>query len=116
MSEKKKTLENEEIITARVIGRRSTLGAIGATIIGAAALTAVGASAGRSHAKAQSDSDPNDAAGHGRRTDSDSGPNADRAGHGRGHDGANHGRHCRGGTDSDPRDGAGQGHSCSDSD
>jgi hypothetical protein len=115
MSEKKKTLENDEIITERVIGRRSTLGAIGATVLGAAALTAVGASVGRSSAKAQSDSDPNDAAGHGRtgRTDSDSGPNADRAGHGSGHDGGGHGRHC---SDSDPRDGVNHGRHCSDSD
>ena len=40
MSDKpKKTLENDEIVTERGMGRRSAIGVIGATVVGAAAAT-----------------------------------------------------------------------------
>ncbi len=107
--DKKKSLENDEILTERKLGRRSTLGVIGAGVLGAAALTTLGAANAPSRAKAQTDSDsgPNaDAAGRGStgHTDSDSGPNADRGGHGH--------RQCSdsdAGPNSDP---AGRGRSC----
>ena len=91
MSEKK-TLSMEEIVTDRKMGRRSTIGMIGAGAAFAAVAT-VGA-ATPSTAEAQcSDSDPYDPAGRGR------------------HCG------CRGISDSDPYDPAGCGRrSCSDSD
>ncbi len=112
MSDEKKTLENDEITSERMLGRRSTLGLIGASVVGAAALT-VGGSLAASRASAQTDSDsgPNaDPAGGGRTgaTDSDRGPNADRGGHGHVTD-----------SDSGPnadRGGAGRGRHCSDSD
>jgi hypothetical protein len=63
---KKKTLEAGDIVTTHRVGRRGALGMIGATVVGAAA-TAVGLSPSKAKAA----------------TDSDSGPNADRAGHGR---------------------------------
>ncbi len=119
MSEKKKSLEENEITTERVMGRRSTLGAIGATVLGAAALT-LGAAAGqpkRAHAQSDTDSGPGaDPAGRGRTgcSDSDGGGNADRGGHG---------RHCGGYTDSDSGScadpggrGRGPARNCSDSD
>ncbi|HHH29745.1 MAG TPA: hypothetical protein ENK57_15560 [Polyangiaceae bacterium] len=105
----KKTLEENDIDTQPVIGRRSSIRAVGAAVLGAAALAA-GAAVTPQKASAQSDSDggPNaDPAGRGRTgvTDSDGGSNADRAGHGRGRrcsdaDGGNYadpagrGRHC----------------------
>ncbi len=114
----KKTLNIEEIATERQLGRRSTLGIIGASLAGAAAATMGAALLPRS-AQAQSDSDTGryaDPAGRGRSgvTDSDSGPNADRAGHGRG-------QRTTGVTDSDSGPNAdaagnGRGRNCSDSD
>jgi hypothetical protein len=88
----KKTLEMSEIVTDRKLGRRSTMGVIGAGTA-FAAVVAVGATT-PSAAEAQcSDSDPYDPAGRGR------------------HCG------CRGISDSDPYDPAGCGRrSCSDSD
>lgn len=82
----KKTLDADDILTERQIGRRSTLGAIGATLVGAAAITSGLAAGAPESAEAQTDSDTGryaDRAGQGRTgvTDSDSG---DRAGHGRG--------------------------------
>ncbi len=81
-------LDENDIQTEKRISRRSALGRIGATALGAAAAGVV-LSARPETASATSDSDsgPNaDPAGRGRtgRTDSDSGPNADRGGHGRG--------------------------------
>lgn len=114
----KKTLENEEIVSERKLGRRSTLGIIGASVAGAAAVS-MGAALLPGSAEAQSDSDSGryaDAAGRGRTgaTDSDSGPNADRAGHGRGN-----GRSGVTDSDSGPNAdaaGNGRGRNCSDSD
>jgi len=116
----KKTIEEDDISTERTFGRRSTIATIGATVVGAAAVTALGAAATPESAKAQTDSDGGrnaDAAGHGRTgvTDSDGGSNADRAGHGRG-------RRRSGCTDSDGgrhADAAGNGRcnpNCSDPD
>jgi hypothetical protein len=92
MSEKK-TLGMEEIVTERKLGRRSTMGIIGAGALGAA-VAAVGITATASTAEAQcSDSDPYDPAGRGRSCG------------------------CRGISDSDPYDPVGCGRrSCSDSD
>lgn len=89
----KKTLDMNEIVTERKLGRRSTMGLIGAGAVGAA-VAAVGMAATPSTAEAQcSDSDPYDPGGRGR------------------HCG------CRGISDSDPYDPAGCGRrSCSDSD
>jgi len=84
MANEKKTLGESDISTESNVGRRSALGILGASVVGAA-VAVVGL--GRSVAKAQTDSDsgPNaDRSGGGRTggTDSDTGPNADRAGHG----------------------------------
>ncbi len=104
---KTKTLESADIVTTSRVGRRGALGMLGATIVGAA-VTAVGVSPSRAKAATDSDSGPNaDRAGQGTtgRSDSDSGPNADRAGSGRGNGGS-------GVTDSDSgpnADGAGRG-------
>ena len=89
----KKTLLMEEILTERKLGRRSTMGVIGAGAT-LAAVAAAGVIATPSTAEAQcSDSDPYDPGGRGR------------------HCG------CRGISDSDPYDPAGCGRrSCSDRD
>lgn len=115
---KKKSLENEEIVSERKLGRRSTLGIIGASVAGAAAVTMGAALLPRS-AEAQSDSDTGryaDPAGRGRTgvTDSDGGPNADRAGHGRG-SGRSGITDSDTGPNADPA-GNGRGRNCSDSD
>jgi hypothetical protein len=91
MTEKKKTLGLDEIVTERQIGRRSVLGIVGGTLVVGAAATVVGAAGGRASAQNEeqlatdSDSGPNsDPAGRGRtgHSDRDSGSNGDRAGHG----------------------------------
>lgn len=94
MTDKKKTLGSEDIVTERTLGRRSTMGMIGAGVLGAAvAAVGVAATPGTAEAKC-SDSDPYDPAGAGR-----------------------HCGGCRGISDSDPYDPAGCGRrSCSDSD
>jgi hypothetical protein len=83
MSSTKKTLDPEQITTARPVGRRSAIRAVAAIAIG------ISATACRTTGC----------------TDSDSGPFADGAGAGR-HCGAS------GCTDSDPRDGVGNGTHC----
>ncbi|UJR78962.1 RNA-binding protein, RRM domain protein [Sandaracinus amylolyticus] len=97
-SKKPRTLTPGDIVTHR-LGRRSALGALGASVLGATALIASPAPA---EAKA-SDSDPQDPPGRGRTgfTDRDSGPGADGAGRGV----------CaeRGWSDSDPNDPQGRG-------
>lgn len=96
MTDKKKTLRSEDIVTDRKVGRRGALGVLGASVLGVAAATAVGGAANRAEAKAN-DSDPNDAAGHGRTgfTDRDSGGSSDGAGRGvcaeRGHSDSDNG-------------------------
>lgn len=69
-----KRLEDDEITAARIT-RRSALAAIGAIVLGASSV----------RAQAVSDRDRSDAPGRGYtgRTDSDTGPSADRSGHGR---------------------------------
>jgi hypothetical protein len=100
MAEKKKSLSEDEIVTGKAMGRRSSMAMIGAGILGAAGLVA----ATPEQAEAQcSDSDPYDPAGRGRRCCrgiSDSDP-YDPAGCGR--------RRC---SDSDPYDPAGSGRHC----
>ena len=82
-----KTLDESEIVSTRVVSRRSSIGMIGA---GVAAVAMV---RGTAHAEdgerskgcsGRSDSDPNDPAGCGRRSCSDSDPS----------DPAGGGRHC----------------------
>lgn len=113
MTEKKKaTLEDSELITERSMGRRSSIAAVGAAVLGAAAVVGITPS----EAEAQcTDRDPSDAPGRGRGCGSgctDRDPN-DRAGYG---------RRCGGGgcSDRDPNDPVGRGRycgrSCSDSD
>ena len=99
------TLTDSDVVVERRYGRRSALQALGGVAAGAAA-AAVLAAPLSAEAKA-TDSDPNDAAGHGRTGVSDRDPN-DRVGHGR--------TYYRGGyrpgvhtTDSDPNDAAGRG-------
>ncbi len=109
MSEKK-TLKMDEILTERVVGRRTAVGFIGA--LGAAMGTAVGVvssaeAQGSGAQPACSDSDPYDPAGYGRHCGggcSDSDP----------YDPAGGGRHCgrRYCSDSDPYDPAGAGRHC----
>lgn len=82
MSNEKKTLTPEDIVTKEKVGRRDALGLLGAAVVGAAVV-----SVGSGRAKAQTDSDTGpgaDRAGGGRTggTDSDTGPRSDRAGHG----------------------------------
>ncbi len=99
MSEKKKSLSNEEITTANV-SRRSTFGILGAGVIAASVATVGVASTaqaipnctdrdpqdpgGNGRGRGISDSDPNDPVGCGSRACSDSDPN----------DPAGRGRHC----------------------
>lgn len=102
MNRKKKTLTDADVVTDRPIGRRSSMGVLGAGLLGAVGLVAA---LQPSQAEAQcSDSDPYDPAGRGRRCGcrgiSDSDPN-DPAGCGR--------RTC---SDSDPYDAAGAGRHC----
>jgi hypothetical protein len=93
MSKKKQTLSDDQMVTERPMGRRSSMAMLGAGVLGAVGL--VGAVA-PSEAEAQC-------------TDSDSGYGADPAGRGR--------RCCRGISDSDPSDPVGCGRrACSDSD
>jgi hypothetical protein len=102
MSDKKKTLTNEEIETSTV-SRRSTFGILGAGVL-AASVAAVGvaSTANTAHAIPNcTDRDPTDPAGNGRgRGISDSDPR-DPAGCGS--------RAC---SDSDPNDPAGRGRHC----
>ena len=97
----KKTLEMGDIVSEKMISRRSAMGVIGtgAAILGAAAVIA---SPNEAHAiNGCTDRDPNDAAGNGRgRGVSDSDPN-DPGGCGR--------RAC---SDSDPNDPASRGRRC----
>lgn len=109
-SKKKATLVEDEIQTERPVGRRSALGILGVGVVGAVAATGLLAGAQRAEAQVtDSDTGGNaDSAGHGRtgQTDRDSGPDGDRAGHGvcaqRGHtdsdsgSGADSGGHGRG--------------------
>ena len=87
-NEKKTTLTDEEIVTEKSIGRRSTLRIIGASVVGAAVAAAVGLRGSTAEAQqgpSDSDSGPGeDAPGRGRTgfSDRDSGPNEDRPGHG----------------------------------
>ena len=100
MSEKK-TLGSEDIVTEKKIGRRSTMGVIGAgaAVLGAAAVIATPTEAhaipgctdrdpqdpaGNGRGRGISDSDPRDPGGCGSRACSDSDP----------HDPAGRGRHC----------------------
>ena len=90
MSNSKKTLEASDIVSSSPMSRRGAMSVIGATVLGAAA-AAIVSTPGSARATTDSDSGPNaDGAGHGRgtrrrggQTDSDSGPNADAAGRGR---------------------------------
>ncbi len=107
MTKKKTTLEDQDLITERSsMGRRSSIAAVGAAVLGAATLVGITPS----EAEAQcSDRDPNDPVGRGRYcgggtgcTDRDPG---DRAGWG---------RRCgpSGCSDSDPQDPGGNGRHC----
>ena len=84
----KKTLTDEEIVTEKTIGRRSTLGIIGASVVGVAVAAAVGLRGSPAQAQqgpSDSDSGPGeDAPGRGRTgaSDRDSGPNEDHPNHG----------------------------------
>jgi hypothetical protein len=97
----KKTLSMDEIVTDRTMGRRATMGLIGAGVAGAAVAAVGMASAASAQESAQpqcSDSDPYDPGGYGRHCGGGCYP-------------------CRGVSDSDPRDPGGCGcRSCSDSD
>lgn len=108
MVKKKRSLDDQEMTTERPIGRRSSMAAVGAGVLGAAALVA-----GAGEAEAQcSDRDPNDPAGRGRwcrggGACSDRDPN----------DPVGAGRRCGGGgygvcSDADPYDPAGRGRRC----
>ena len=80
------TLTDEDITSDRSMGRRGMLKSVGGSILAGTVVSVVGVSAkAEEPAELATDSYPNDAAGRGRtgRTDSDSGSNADSAGHGR---------------------------------
>lgn len=102
MSDKKKSLSNEEIVT-QPVSRRGAMGIMSAGVL-AASVAVVGVASAPSSAKAIAgctDRDPNDPAGNGRgRGISDSDPR-DPAGCGS--------RAC---SDSDPNDPAGRGRHC----
>ena len=121
-----RSLVEDEIVSARKLGRRSSITMIGAGV------SAVALVSGTAHAEdeselgcsGRSDSDPNDPAGCGRGrsgvTDRDP---SDSAGNGRGvsgcsdsdpNDPGGNGRHCgrRSCSDSDPNDPAGRGRHC----
>lgn len=101
MSEKKKTLSTEEIVSEPRTGRRSTLAVIGAAGATLAVMGAAGAGAQEPAEELCSDRDPSDRPNYARcRGISDSDPN-DPSGCGR--------RSC---SDSDPRDPAGWGCNC----
>ena len=107
MSENKKTLSMDEILTERTVGRRAAVGMIGAVGAAIATVGAVGSAQAQGEgAQPQcSDSDPYDPAGYGRHCGgcSDSDP----------YDPAGAGRHCgRSCSDSDPYDPAGAGRHC----
>ncbi len=94
----KKSLSMDEIVTERVMGRRATMGLIGAGAAMVAASVASTASAQEGASPQCSDSDPYDPGGYGRHCGGGCYP-------------------CRGVSDSDPRDPGGCGcRSCSDSD
>ncbi len=91
MAEDKKvaqvTLTDEEMVSTPRMGRRATLGLIGAGVVGAAVGAAVGLRPQQANAQAGNDSDSGanaDSPGHGRTgySDRDDGPNQDRPGHG----------------------------------
>lgn len=98
-----RTLSEDELVSERAVGRRSALTAMGGVVLGAAAMTVLGA-AGAESAEAQSDGDmgryadgtarpppPRPPPPRRRRsgvTDSDSGQGADPAGNGRGRRGS----------------------------
>jgi hypothetical protein len=123
VTKKKNTLDEKDLITERSLGRRSSIAAVGAAVLGAAALVGMPAS----EAEAQcTDRDPSDRPGRGRScgtgcTDRDP---SDRPGWGRRctsgcsdsdpHDPGGNGRHCgrRSCSDSDPRDPVGRGRHC----
>lgn len=100
----KKTLSMDEIVTEQKVGRRGTMGIIGAgAALGAAAIALGGAASVQAQQAEElcSDRDPNDRPNYARcRNISDSDP-SDRAGCGR--------RSC---SDSDPNDPAGWGCRC----
>jgi len=73
MSDKKKSLSLDEIVTERGMGRRSVLGIVGGGLLLGTAAKVVGTT---SPASAQNEPEP-------RASDSDSGQNADPAGRGR---------------------------------
>jgi hypothetical protein len=82
MSDTKKTLNDNDIVTEAHMGRRSALGLIGAGVAGLAVAGAITTHATEAHAQGPSDSDSGanaDRPGHGRTgaTDRDSGANAD---------------------------------------
>lgn len=93
----KKTLNPEDIVTTRNVGRRSALRSIAGTVLGAAALVAGSTVAAQQAEPLCSDSDPNDPVGRGRHCT----------------DPAGRGTSC---SDSDPNDPGGNGRRCSDSD
>lgn len=98
------TLTDEDITSDRSMGRRGMLKSVGGSILAGTVVSVVGVSAkAEEPAELATDSDPNDAAGRGRtgRTDSDSGSNADGAGHGRRGGGGGGGRRGGGVSDSD---------------
>lgn len=114
----KRTLSDADVATEHPkIGRRSSLVALGAAAVGAAAIVTVPGTA-----EACTDRDPQDPAGRGRGngvTDSDRGYGADPAGCGRGGNGYAPPPRQTGYTDRDPNDPAGNGRgprACSDSD
>lgn len=114
----KRSLGDDEMVTERPLGRRSSMVMLGSALIGAAGIAATlpqsaeaqvtdrdpNDPAGRGRGcSGRSDSDPRDPAGCGRSTGiTDSDP-SDPAGRGRGR------RSC---SDSDPRDPAGRGRHC----
>ena len=111
----KRTLSDADVATEHPkLGRRSSLVALGAAAVGAAAIVSVPGTAA-----ACTDRDPNDPAGRGRGngiTDRDGGPSADPAGCGRG---TSYAPRPTGFTDRDPNDAAGNGRgprACSDAD
>lgn len=79
------TLTDDEISAAPRVGRRSALGLLGATLLGAAAVTLPGREARAQQGPNDNDSGPNaDAPGRGvtGHSDRDSGPSEDRPNHG----------------------------------
>jgi anaerobic selenocysteine-containing dehydrogenase len=124
VTKKKTSLEDQDLVTERAMSRRSSFAAVGAAVLGSAAL--VGGSVSKAEAQC-TDRDPSDPPGRGRGcgtgcTDRDP---SDRAGFGRfcggggcsdrdPSDPVGRGRHCgyRSCSDSDPTDPVGRGRHC----